>query len=369
MANADHLEIVKQGTAALDQWRAENRGLRLDLRKAELRLRILRQAHLAGADLQLADLRGCDLRLANLRGADLRGANLRGANLAGTDLSSANLGEANLSETILTRAQLGSAYLIRADLRGAQLVAADLYHANLSHADLRGADLRGAVVEGVEFSQASVGWTAFGDLDLSTTKSLDTLQHDGPSTVGVDTLYKSRGKIAPAFLCGCGVPDRLVEQANAMGLRDPDVFVTIFVSGSEPDEKFCRTLCTRLRELRMRAWPVLEHGSAGLGRGPASADKLIVVFSESNLGQEWLNREICETRRRERELDRRVLFPVRLVAPDRLRAWTCADPETGEDVAAKLHALYIPDFTNWQNEGSFQPALRRLLSDLAIDED
>lgn len=369
MANPDHLEIVRQGTEAIDQWRAENRGLRFDLRKAELRLRILRQAHLAGADLQMSDLRGCDLRAANLHGADLRGANLRGANLAAADLSSANLVEANLSETILTRTQLGSAYLTRVDLRGAQLAAADLYRANLTGANLRGADLRGANVSGAEFSQAIVGWTSFGDLDLSTAKSLDTLEHDGPSTIGVDTLYKSKGKISPVFLCGCGVPDRLIERASGLGLQEAAVFDTYFVCGSEADQKFCSQICARLRELRLRAWSVLDHSSASIGRGLATANKLIVVFSEASLGEDWLVPEICQARIREQEEDRRLLFPIRLVAPDRLRAWSCVDPETEKDLAPELLQLYIPDFSNWQNEGSFQPAWRRLLSDLGTDDE
>ena len=369
MANPDHLEIVKQGTEAINQWRAENRGLRFDLRKAEVRLQILRQANLAGADLQMADLRGCDLRIANLHGCDLRGANLRGANLAGADLSSANLSDANLSETNLTRTQLGSAYLTRADLRGAQLAAADLYRANLSGANLRGADLRGANVEGAEFGQVIVGWTSFGDLDLSTVKSSDTLQHDGPSTVGVDTLYKSKGKISPVFLCGCGVPDRLIERASGLGLQDASVFDTYYICGSEPDAKFCTQLCTRFRELRLRAWAIVDHASASIGRGLAAADKLIVVLSDTSLGEEWLVTDVCQAHLREQETERRILFPVRMVALDRLRAWSCPDPETEKDLAPGLMELYLPDFSNWQNEGSFQPAFRRLLSDLGTDAD
>jgi len=43
------------------------------------------------------------------------------------------------------------------------------------------------------------------------------------------------------------------------------------------------------------------------------------------------------------------------------------DPETEEDVAAHLHNLFIPDFSNWQNDGPFLSAWRRLLSDLGVD--
>ena len=66
-----------------------------------------------------ADLRYADLSDANLSGADLSDANLSGANLSGANLSCADLSGANLS---------------CADLRGA-----DLRDANLSYAYLSGA--------------------------------------------------------------------------------------------------------------------------------------------------------------------------------------------------------------------------------------
>jgi len=34
--------------------------------------------------------------------------------------------------------------------------------------------------------------------------------HFSPSTIGVDTLYISKGKIPEVFLRGCGVPERMI---------------------------------------------------------------------------------------------------------------------------------------------------------------
>jgi hypothetical protein len=58
--------------------------------------------------------------------------------------------------------------------------------------DLNGADLSGA----------SIGYTTFGNNDLSDVKGLETVRHDGPSTIGIDTIYRSHGKIPLAFLRG-----------------------------------------------------------------------------------------------------------------------------------------------------------------------
>ena len=51
MANQEHLEILKQGVAAWNQWRKEHNDIIPDLR----------DAHLRGADLSRADLRDAHL--------------------------------------------------------------------------------------------------------------------------------------------------------------------------------------------------------------------------------------------------------------------------------------------------------------------
>jgi hypothetical protein len=48
---------------------------------------------------------------------------------------------------------------------------------------------------------------------------LDTAHHDGPSTVGLDTIYNSKGQISEAFLRGAGVPKNFITytKSNAGG--------------------------------------------------------------------------------------------------------------------------------------------------------
>src|SRR5216683_220846 len=121
-----------------------------------------------------------DLRGANLRYADLNYADLNYADLRGTDLSYANLSDANLSD---------------ADLSQAYLVVSRFFQANLNSADLSRTDLRGA-----DLSYAKIGFTIFGDDDLRTVKGLETVEHDGPSTIGTDTLVRSQGNIPESFL-------------------------------------------------------------------------------------------------------------------------------------------------------------------------
>jgi hypothetical protein len=148
------------------------------------------------------DFVGTDLRGANLRGVDLLRANLYGANLSGADLSGADLIEANLH-------------------------GADLHRANLFRADLIGANLSGA-----DFKLANVGSTLFDIVDLSSVKGLETVKHKFRSTIGIDTLYKSKGNIPAVFLRGCGVPDQMIEYARSL-TANPIEYYSCFISNSQ----------------------------------------------------------------------------------------------------------------------------------------
>jgi uncharacterized protein YjbI with pentapeptide repeats len=96
------------------------------------------------------------------------------------------------------------------DLAGADLTGADLSKANFNSADFTGANLAGA-----DFNSTIVGQTTFATNDLSTVKGLDTVIHQGPSTIGVDTIYLSTGNIPKIFLRGVGLPDDLITFVRA----------------------------------------------------------------------------------------------------------------------------------------------------------
>ena len=87
MANREHLELIRKGTATWNDWRSANPGIRPDLREADLNGVELREANLCDADLNGAILRRAKLSGADLRAADLRGADLSGALLDGVDFS------------------------------------------------------------------------------------------------------------------------------------------------------------------------------------------------------------------------------------------------------------------------------------------
>src|SRR6266567_2153652 len=152
MANQEHLDILKQGVDIWNAWKNKNsKRTSIDL---------------SGANLSKTFLHHADLSYINLSGANLAGANLAGADLAG----------ANLTE----------GWLIGTDLSGA----------NLSLADL---------------SRVLVQATIFGNIDLRLVKGLETIDHRGPSTIGIDTVLRSEGDIPEIFLRKAGVSDTFID--------------------------------------------------------------------------------------------------------------------------------------------------------------
>jgi uncharacterized protein YjbI with pentapeptide repeats len=376
MANEEHLAILRRGVEAWNTWREERLDVRPDLRGVDLRGVDLRVVDLRGADLSWANLRGANLRGASLRGADLSWANLIETNLIETNLIETNLREAELREATLNRATLNQATLSRADLSGADVSWSNLIEANLSGADLRRANLSGADLSGADLSRAVIGYTIFADNHLSAVNGLDTLQHHYPSTIGIDTLYKSNGKISEVFLRGCGMPDSFIEYLPSLiGAMQPIQFYSCFISYTTKDEAFARRLHGRMQQEHLRVWFAPEDIKAGqkvheqIEEAIRVYDKIVVILSRNSLQSKWVMDELRRARKAELAMNRRKLFPIRLMAIEGLRNWECIDLETEQDIANEVRAYHLPDFSRWKQHDAFETAFARLLRDLkAVDE-
>ena len=347
MANPEHLAILKQGVEQWNKWREEQPDLNVE-------------------DSLFKDaLWGPDLSGANLIGADLNRANLIRANLSGAGLIQAKLIQAELIDANLSRADLGGARLAGADLSaaklsGANLGGADLMLANLTRANLSLADFTGAVAMG----------TVFADVDLSTAKGLGAVEHIGPSTVGVDTIYKSQGRIPEAFLRGCGVPDEFIDFVRSMTRRAIE-FYSCFISYSTRDQEFAERLHADLQAKGVRCWfaPHDIHGGQKIHEQIDEAirtyDKLLLILSEHSMSSNWVKTEIANAREREEREAKQLLFPITLVAVEEVKRWKLFDADRGVDSAREIREYFLPDFSNWDKDNrAYQAALERLIRDL-----
>ena len=96
-----------------------------------------------------------------------------------------------------TLPDLVGANLSKARLSNADLNKADLSGAKLSNAFLGRADLSGAILNGADLSEAHLPHN-----DLASATGLEAVLHDGPSTIGIDTIYLSNGIFRRLFCVG-----------------------------------------------------------------------------------------------------------------------------------------------------------------------
>ena len=375
----EHFRILKQGVEVWNKWREENPKVEptlynVDLKDADLIKINLKDAKLSGANLGKAKLTG-----ANLRYATLAEANLEEANLEGVNLDNSFLGKANLQKAILNKALLSSAYLCDANFTGAildeaNLLGAVLRNAILSDASLAKTGLFGTHLHGVNFSGADfketdlrhavIASTIFANNDLSSVKGLETVQHYGPSTIGVDTIYHSKGNIPEIFLRGAGLSENFITYMASLTGKAFE-FYSCFISYSTKDQEFADRLYADLQNKAVRCWFAPEDLKIGeeirtdIDQLIRKHDKLLLILSDPSIKSQWVQQEVETALGREREQHRTVLFPIRLDD-------TVMDINTGWPAFIK-NTRHIGDFSKWKDHDCYRKALERLLRDLRTE--
>ncbi len=401
MAETEHVKVFKKGVTVWNRWRSQHRSVQPDLSHADLREASLRYANLNSANLTGANLEGANLGRAYLEAAELTGARPRAAHLFGADLGRATLRGADLGEAQLWNVRLEEADLREADLRDADLRDADLSSADLRDADLRGANLsgaflnrcdlrranlRGAVLDGAQlwgcrlagasFRDAHMAFTALNNLNLSRARGLDTVVHEEPSSIGVDTLeLTAAGLVCEAdqrekietFLRHAGVLESYLEVFRSLA-TDLEDYSSSFIRYSRADKAFAHKLYDELQERGVRCWlhehPMLPGDDVheDLDFGPL--DRLLLCGSEASLTSWWIDHEIERAVAQEEELSRKQGEDVRLLIPIGLDGYVTSGrfKGAGEEL---LRARLAADFTGWDDDGStFTDQVERLVKTL-----
>lgn len=376
MAIPHHLEVLKQGVATWNKWREDNPGEEPDLAGANLSKANLKEANFRETDLRWADLTRTNLSSAFLNRADLRRANLSQANFNKANLSEANLSETYLSGADLSEADLKKAFFIRSDLasvdlsgsdcqradfRWAYLIKARFNGANLSGANLIEANLTKAELKQSDLSEAFVAWSCFGDNDLSQTQGLNVVKHFGPSTIGIDTIYRSKGNIPKEFLRGAGVSEHFISYTSYLNEK---AFArnSCFISFSGNDRNFIEKLGDDLQREGIRCWYAPEEMKMGdairqqVDQLIRIQDKLLVVLSKFSVESPWIQKEVEAALQEELIRKQAILFPVRLdnERMDSEKDWLLN--------LQKTHQIY--DFCAWENWEAYYSQFSRLLGDL-----
>ena len=374
-----------------------------DLRDAKLMRTDMSMADVGMTDFGCADLNGADFRGANLKGANFNGALLDGANLRNADLHGGDLRSAKLVRVDLSRADLRLANLSRVDLRGSDLRGADLTGANLAGASLMSAslheaDLRDANLTGVNLSGANLtdtrlqnanltdalaGGTVFADLDLRPAKGLETMRHASPSTVGTDTLARSRGMIPEAFLRGCGLssfeilaarhhdPSLAMEAAvslqkaiEALRTEFRPQRRRLLISHSQQDDAFVGELRRLFSQRGVHSW-LAAHELKGTLRERQSKlaiqhdVTLLLVLSEATVHSDWAEHEVRLARKLEKDLGEPVLCPIALDDAWKTPVWQGR-------ILEQIPTEKVLSFADWRDKATVQVQFEKLIEAIAV---
>lgn len=294
MANPEHVEIAQKGAAAIREWKSKHPTEPFDLSSARL----------AGIDLSNADLSDAILMDANIREAKLANIVFRKAKLHRivfeesdlshadftraisasamfhrTNLSHANLSEASFFGAYFPRSNLHGAYVSgvdltmaffvfsdltetdfsRSDFSFANLIRSKLIATNLSNADVGLARFLQNDMDQVNFTGAKMNGTSIEDSNLNKCVGLETVVHEGPSSISFDTLvrsFKGAGcKLTSEmqlFFANAGVPTQLLHDLPRI-LAEVK-YCSCFICYGQPDVNLATRLVDDLRAKGVSCW-------------------------------------------------------------------------------------------------------------------
>ena len=247
------------------------------------------------------------------------------------------------------RGEPREADLREANLGSAHLGGADLNHALLSMAYLEGADLAGALVSR----------TTFGNRNLSGVIA--------PPTIGIDTNYRSKGKIPEAFLRAAACQKALSSSPKSL-TTNPIGFYSCFIRYSTKasptaSAPACRTKACAAGLLHTTFKAAGNSTSRSTKPYPparqVAVDPVAALHGE-RVGKDG-NRQGPQAARRATNGASCFLFGSRPFAT--LRDWECFDADNGKDSAREIREYLNPGFSHWKNHDSYQEAFERRMSD------
>jgi hypothetical protein len=216
----------------------------------------------------------------------------------------------------------------------------------------------------------------FGAVDLSEVVGLETVSHQGPSTIGIDTIYLSQGKIPETFLRQAGVPELFTTFMSSL-TGEPIQFYSCFISHASEDGAFSDRLRSDLLANNVSCWHYRHDMRGGrfwrtqINEAIKVHDMLVLICSKDGLQERNVVDEIVAAMERERETGAQKLFPIRLddfILSDEMLSLADEKMDAGqwrEDWVRHVRAYHIPDFSMWKSDhDAYQAEFQKLLDAL-----
>jgi TIR domain len=234
------------------------------------------------------------------------------------------------------------------------------------------ASKNGVSPSGANLSYAHIVGTAFLDTDLSETKGLSEVEHRGPSSIGLETVFKSRGRIPDAFLRGAGVPEIFLHYASSL-TDSPIQFYSCFISYSHADKLFAHRLHDALQGRGIRCWLDEKQLLPGdqihrvVDEAVRLWDKVFLCCSQASLTSWWVDKEIQKALMKEEQLwkerGKEVLAIISLNLDGQM-----FEPQWQDWKQQHLKTRLAADFSGWEKDnGKFDEQFERVVQALRAD--
>ncbi len=231
-------------------------------------------------------------------------------------------------------------------------------------------NLSGANLSGANLGKARVGCTTFGNLDLRAVKGLQEIHHEGPFSIGTDSVEQSQGDIPSIFLREAGSSETFITYAHSL-TQSPIQYYTCFISYSSKDQKFAERLRADLLQQGIRCSFAPEDLKIGqkfpnrIEEAIRLSHKLLIILSQNSIHSSWVEDEARaalekEARLKKNQPDTTVLFPIKID--------TSIEQGQSQWVAKLRRERHIGDFTRWTYHTRYEKAFQRLIRDLQPDQ-
>lgn len=344
MANPKHVEILHQGVEVWNQWRLKNPQI----------IPNLSYEYFANYKLGLNGV--------NFREATLHESKFQGVVLTKADFSHARLYGSFFDKCVFSTINFYHAFLVNSDFSYTRLT-----DVNFELTNLGGVSLKNLSHVKANFSLSKLGSTIFSACDLREAIGLEKATHYRPSTIGIDTIYLSGGKIPEIFLKKAGIPEVFITYAHSL-LGKPIDFYSCFISFTEKDDAFSERLYNDMQAKGVRCWRWKEDAKWGrtlrkeIDEAVRYYDKLVVICSKDSLKAPAVLEEIERALDKEDALKRagdegEVLFPIRI--DDYIfDGWE-------SELKVRLTKKHIGDFRDWNGDPEkYRRSVERLVKDL-----
>ena len=388
MTKEEMVAMLKRSVDEWNEWRKDNPHTIANLDKVDLSNLNLEGIDLHDVTLLEANLSGSNLSNSTISDAYFISANLSSVKLSCSVIINSNFANANMNRLRIDDSELNNVEFIGADLRFSYFVNSKFGKIDFTESNLNGTrfikstlticNFSGAILRSSYFQKTISGYSYFTNVDLREIKGIESIDHQAPSVINSSSFKKSKGQIHEMFLKGYGLSDweiasiklynpkltsgeitDVVYKIDELRNEQPIQFHNVFFSYSHKNSVFVDSMEQQFDKRGIRFWRDKHDATSGkLAKMVMSAMKgriVLLILSEQSIKSDWVEFEVKNARKLEREEEQDILCPIALDDSWKTAQWSPILME-------QIKEYNILDFSDWQDKSVMNRQVDKLIN-------